>query len=115
MNNLLRKVTERRKQLKMLDDELLEKLSTSKTDLIDDDDLVEILNRTKTEAKDIADQLQDAETKTKEINLKREIYRPVAIRGSVLYFSMIEIAAISWMYNSSLDQFLVIYENSIID
>jgi dynein heavy chain, axonemal len=54
LNNLIRKVTERTKQLKLLDKELLEKLSTSTGNLIDDDELVEILNRTKTEAKDIA-------------------------------------------------------------
>jgi len=103
LNNLLKKVTERKKMLKILDKELLDKLSSSTGNLIDDDSLVEILNRTKTEAKVIAIQLSDAEIKTKEINIKREIYRPVAIRGSVLYFCMIEIANINWMYNSSLD------------
>lgn len=46
--------------------------------------------------------LADAEVKTKEINEKREIYRLVAIRGSVLYFCMIEISNVNWMYNSSL-------------
>jgi len=35
--------------------------------------------------------LADADIKTKEINEKREQYRPIAVRGSALYFSMIEL------------------------
>lgn len=50
----------------------------------------------------MAAKLLDAEVKTKEINEKREQYRPVAIRGSSLYFTMIEVSEINWMYNSSL-------------
>lgn len=57
--------------------------------------------------------LADAEVKTNEINEKRCTFRPVAIRGSVLYFCIIEIAQVSWMYNSSLNQFLSLYNASI--
>jgi dynein heavy chain len=57
--------------------------------------------------------LADAEIKTKEINEKREQYRPVAIRGSALYFCMIELSLINWMYNSSLEQFLKLFDESI--
>lgn len=46
--------------------------------------------------------LADAEVKEKEIKEKREHYRPVATRGSVLYFCIIEVSLVSWMYNSSL-------------
>jgi dynein heavy chain len=42
--------------------------------------------------------LIDADIKTKEINEKREQYRAVAIRGSALYFTMLEVALINWMY-----------------
>lgn len=54
----------------------------------------------------MAIKLEDAEVKTKEINEKREQYRPVAIRGSALYFTLIELFLVNWMYNSSLEQFL---------
>lgn len=57
--------------------------------------------------------LQDAEVKTKEINEKREQYRPVAIRGSALYFTILEVALVNWMYNSSLEQFLMLFNQSI--
>lgn len=57
--------------------------------------------------------LIDAEVKTKEINEKREQYRPVAIRGSALYFTILEVTLINWMYNSSLEQFLKLFNDSI--
>lgn len=113
LTNLLKKVTEKKKKLTYLDAMLLQKLNSVDGNLIDDDELVDILGKTKNESKDIQDQLQDADNKTIEINEKREIYRPVAVRGSVMYFCMIEIANIDWMYNSSLDQFLTLYDNSI--
>ena len=57
--------------------------------------------------------LSDAKTKTIEINEKRLIFKPVAVRGSVLYFCMLEIAQVNWMYNCSLVQFLDLYNLSI--
>jgi len=113
LNTLMREVTQNKKDLKLLDDLLLRKLTTSTGNLLDDLELVEILNNTKTQSKEVKNKLYDAEIKTKEINEKRETYRPVAIRGSVLYFSMLEIAQVNWMYNSSLKQFLTLYNYSI--
>jgi len=61
-----------------------------------------VLNDTKQRAKEVATILNVAEQKTTEINEKREQYRTVAIRGSVLYFVIIEMILISHMYNTSL-------------
>lgn len=61
-----------------------------------------MLNDTQTSAKEVANVLSIADQKTKEINEKREQYRPTAIRGSVLYFCIIEMILIKWMYNTSL-------------
>lgn len=88
---------------------MLQRLTESKGNLLDDTELMEVLNSTKTQAKEVAVKLADAETKTKEINDKREQYRSVAIRGSALYFTMIEVSLVNWMYNSSLEQFLVLF------
>jgi len=84
-------------------------LTSSTGNLLEDTELVEILNNTKTQSKEVKNKLIDAEVKTKEINEKREAYKPVAIRGAVLYFTMLEIAQVNWMYNSSLNQFLSLY------
>jgi len=75
-----------------LDANLLHRLTTSTGNLLDDTELMDVLNNTKTRAKEVAAALTDAEVKSKEINEKRESYRPVAIRGSALYFTMIEVS-----------------------
>lgn len=81
--------------------------------MLDDTELMDVLNNTKTQAKEVAAKLADAEIKTKEINEKREQYRPVAVRGSAIYFTMIEVSLVNWMYNSSLEQFLKLFMEAI--
>jgi dynein heavy chain len=49
--------------------------------------------------------LVEAKEKGIEINEKRELFRPVAARGAVLYFCVVEMTMINWMYNTSLGQF----------
>jgi dynein heavy chain len=113
LNALLTDVNNNKKELQKLDKNLLQRLTESKGNLLDDTELMEVLNSTKTQAKEVAVKLTDAEIKTKEINDKREQYRPVAIRGAALYFTMIEVSLVNWMYNSSLEQFLVLFNESI--
>lgn len=98
-----------KKDLQRLDKNLLFRLATATGNLLDDTELMDVLNNTKTQAKEVKIKLQDADIKTKEINEKREQYRPVAVRGSALYFCMIELAQVDWMYNSSLEQFLNLF------
>jgi len=113
LNNLLTEVTQNKKDLQRLDKDLLKKLTETKGNLLDDNELIEVLKITKTQAKEVEVKLADAEVKTKEINENREKYRSVAIRGSVLYFCIIEVALINWMYNSSLGQFLGLFDYAV--
>lgn len=84
-------VNQNTKNLQILDKNLLERLTSSDKNLLEDTDLMEMLNNTKTQSKEVKVKLADAEIKTKEIQEKREQYRPIAIRGSALYFCMIEL------------------------
>ena len=65
MNALLNDVNANKKALQKLDRDLLQRLTESKRNLLDDTSLMEVLNNTKTQAKEVAVKLEDAEIKTK--------------------------------------------------
>merc|ERR1711990_470496 len=59
--------------------------------------------------------LIESSEKKIEISEKREIFRPVAARGAVLYFCIVEMTLVNWMYNTSLTQFIELFEWSILN
>jgi len=119
---LKEEVTANTRSLKMLDDQLLFRLSNSTGNLLDDVELIDVLANTKAKAKEVEQKLADAAEKEIEINEKREQFRPVATRGSIMYFNMTDITLVvnpitnqpsGWMYNCSLLQFLEQFDISI--
>jgi dynein heavy chain len=68
-----------------------------------------VLANIKIKSREVGDKLVEAREKTAEIGEKREQFRPVAARGSVLYFCIVEMIQINWMYNTSLQQFLGLF------
>jgi dynein heavy chain len=110
------------KSLQDLSDQLLERLATSQGNLLDDEDIIQVLTNTKAKAKEVEIKLQEADERTIEINEKREQFRPVATRGSIMYFNMVDMCAVvnpitgqksGWMYNCSLMQFLEQFDISV--
>ena len=101
------------KRLKFYEDKLLACLSASKGNLIDDEELIDTLADAKKASTEIKEKLSIAVETRKRINSAREEYRPVAIRGSVLYFLVVEMSLVNPMYQTSLNQFLILYDNGI--
>lgn len=113
LQQLLEEVTANAKSLEQYNKNLLERLTNTEGNLIDDTELIEVLNNTKAKAKEVQQKLDEAGEKQIDIGEKREIYRPVATRGSLLYFGIVEMSSVNWMYNTSLNQFLLKFDESI--
>lgn len=96
-------------------DKLLYKLTSNSGSLLDDEELVTVLKKVKETAETVTAKLRDAEETRVSINEKREQYRPVATRGAVLYFSIVECSALNCMYQTSLQQFNGLFLKSTLE
>lgn len=114
--------TNNTKALHTLGQILLERLSSSKGNLLDDQELIDVLANTKAKAKEVEGKLDEARQRTVEIDEKREQFRSVATRGSLMYFNMTDMVLVTnpitlqpsgWMYSCSLNQFLEQFDYSV--
>jgi dynein heavy chain len=97
LKNVLEEVNGNTKSLLRLDQMLLERLSENSGNLLDDEELITVLADTKLKATDVKEKLIAAAEMRKNINEKREQYRPVATRGSVLYFTIVDMSQVRSM------------------
>ncbi|XP_019712197.1 dynein heavy chain 11, axonemal [Hippocampus comes] len=100
-------------ELKVLEDELLSRLSAAESNFLGDNLLVEKLESTKHTAAEIEMKVVEAKVNEVKINQAREHYRPVAIRASLLYFIMNELNKINPMYQFSLKAFNVVFHKAV--
>ncbi|XP_061150392.1 dynein axonemal heavy chain 11 [Syngnathus typhle] len=100
-------------ELKLLEDELLTRLSAAESNFLGDNLLVEKLESTKHTAAEIEMKVVEAKVNEVKINQAREHYRPVAVRASLLYFIMNDLNKINPMYQFSLKAFNVVFHKAV--
>jgi dynein heavy chain len=113
LTRVLEDVNSNTRSLMLLDESLLERLTSNTGDLLDDEELITVLANTKAKAAEVNAKLLAADETRSRIAEKREQFRPVATRGSVLYFSIVEMSLVNVMYQTSLAQFLELFMGSM--
>lgn len=101
------------RQLKEIEDKILEVLSASEGNILEDETAIKILSSSKALANEISEKQAVAEETEKQIDATRMGYRPIAIHSSILFFSIADLANIEPMYQYSLIWFINLFVMSI--
>jgi dynein heavy chain len=93
-------------QLQELEDNLLQRLATQEGDILEDIELIENLEETKVTSLEIQKKVSEGKETAKVIDTSREVYRPVAARGSLMYFLVDKLNQLEHMYQYSMANFV---------
>jgi len=100
-------------KLKQLEDDLLFSLSNSQGDILDDIALIEGLEESKRTSTEIKRKQALAAVTEQEIALAMEGYRPVAIRGALVYFLVDQLWVLSHMYRFAMSNFVAMFKKGM--
>jgi dynein heavy chain len=113
-NSLMSSNAKMRAKMKELEDQILKLLSET-VDPLGDETLITTLSESKKMSTDIEIKVKEAEENEKKIDETRDTYKPMAVRGSLLFFCVADLAAIDPMYQYSLQWFTDLYKQAIED
>uniref|UniRef100_A0AAQ5XFX9 EF-hand domain-containing protein n=1 Tax=Amphiprion ocellaris TaxID=80972 RepID=A0AAQ5XFX9_AMPOC len=104
---------ENKRKLKEIEDKILEVLSSSEGNILEDELAVKILSCSKVLANEVTEKQAVAEVTEQKIDETRMGYTPVAVHSAILFFSIADLANIEPMYQYSLTWFINLFINSI--
>ncbi|KAG9271272.1 dynein heavy chain 7, axonemal [Astyanax mexicanus] len=104
---------ENKRQLQEIEDKILEVLSSSKGNILEDETAIQILSSSKVLANEISEKQAIAERTEQKIDETRMGYTPIAVHSAILFFSIADLANIEPMYQYSLTWFINLFILSI--
>jgi len=107
-SQLVRQLAEYTITLKELEDNLLFRLANAQGDILENIELIENLEETKRTATDIEEKVKLAKVTEVSIGKAREVYRPVATRGSLVYFLIDNLNQLDRVYHYSMANYVYI-------
>ncbi|CAE7768679.1 DNAH7 [Symbiodinium sp. CCMP2456] len=104
---------ENKEQLEITENKILDVLSSSQGNILEDEAAVQVLSASKQLSNEIAEKQQTAETTEKQIDEARLQYVPVAFQTAILFFCIADLANIDPMYQYSLPFFIGLFKAAI--
>jgi dynein heavy chain len=93
---------------------ILKELAESNSEtILDNEFLIETLEIAKTKSINTKQDLDDAEKVESQIEKIRNMHREVAVRGSILYFAIVDMSFINEMYQNSLTYVKKLFNEAI--
>ena len=112
---LLLQMAEDKRQLQQLEAKILQMLSESEGNILDDEVLINTLSESKLTAIAIGERVAEAEITEQDINEARSRYLSVATRGSIIYFVIADLGGVDPMYQYSLGYYTALFNRCIAD
>ncbi|KAM4697749.1 dynein axonemal heavy chain 3 [Rhinophrynus dorsalis] len=112
-NKLIIESASNKKHLKEIEDKILEVLSSSQGNILEDETAIKVLSSSKLLSEEISEKQQIASATEKEIDETRMGYKPVAVHSSIIFFCISDLANIEPMYQYSLTWFINLYVHSV--
>jgi dynein heavy chain len=112
-NELIIQSANNQKQLKEIEDKILEVLSSSEGNILEDETAIQVLSSSKVLANEISEKQEIAAVTEEKINETRQEYLPIAVHSSVLFFTISDLAAIDPMYQYSLPWYINLFISAI--
>ncbi|KAJ3105677.1 Dynein heavy chain 7, axonemal [Phlyctochytrium planicorne] len=112
-NQLVLQSAENKKQLQEIEDKILEVLSSSEGNILEDETAIQIMSSSKILANTITEKQATAEKTETKIDEIRVGYKPIAVHSSILFFCVADLANIEPMYQYSLTWYINLFTNSI--
>ena len=100
-------------ELAGIENKILQLLSASTGNILDDEELINTLSDSKVKSESIQAAVKEAEVTEKEIDMTRESFRSVAFRSSLLYFCICSLAGVEPMYQYSLPWFQALFVSAV--
>ncbi|TKS81144.1 Cytoplasmic dynein 2 heavy chain 1 [Collichthys lucidus] len=110
---LLQQEEDKKIQLALLEESLLETLATAQGNILENRELIDSLNQTKASSALIQESLLESHRLQASLDQERDAYLPLAESASKMYFVITDLSKINNMYRFSLASFLRLFQRAL--